>query len=92
MPSSKTWAPTRLRGGGLGDVAVGGRGRASSDVLGGGVRVEGAGPQRGFGSEGQTWGRGPASTACLSKQGRGPVLGYAGMKGKGETEARIRGI
>lgn len=32
MPSSKTWAPTRLRGGGL-EMEVGGRGCASSDVL-----------------------------------------------------------
>jgi hypothetical protein len=54
--------------------------------------VEEAGPQRGFRSEGQAQGRGSAGTACLSKQGRGRVLRYAGMRGRGETEDRARGI
>lgn len=52
--------------------------------------MEEEGPQRG--SEGQAWGRGPASTAGLSKQGRGRVLRYVGMRDRGETEARAQGI
>lgn len=39
-------------------------------------------------SEGQAQGRGPASTACLWKQGRGWVLWSAGLRGRGETEAQ----